>query len=1173
MSGRSRRLECPGSPPGSRIEAALRRTRTALAVVDDEGVVIEASPGFAALAGATPGALDGNSILDIAHPDDHPVFAAIFHAAEVEAVVRLGSPGSYRPCAVCADNLAGDPDVQGVVLVARLLPDADERDHSPPRAVEQELLVGGLPAYAYRVALGEHGGRIVESSRLRELTGYADAELEPSFAGWLAVVHPDDRARFAEEDARTDRTGEPFALTYRIVRRDGEVRRVRDQAFPVTDGARRVVGWTGVLTDVTAELDGMDGTGDAGYRARVILDQLPVAVYEQDIHPDGHEVGSFINRRMGELLGFGGAEWDPTWTMWDELLHPGDRAAVLAEERRCDATGEPFRMEYRMMARDGRIIWLRDEAVRTCLFPNGRQVWHGAMTDISEEVAAREALAASEARFGALVRRSHDLIAVVGAGGAIQYLSPSALTLLGQSPESLIGTYAIERVHPDDAAVLRAAIMSCVEAGGVTPLLRLRWRHADGSWRTFEATGANLLDEPAVQGIVFNARDVTERVAAERQLLESEARFQNFLDRIPVLALLADADGRYLWANEQVRRWFGIEPSSLVGQTVHYWQPEPVAADIFERNRSVLATGKPAESEVHAVAADGTQLDLLSIAFPLVGANNEPLVGVVAVDVAGQRRAAEAERMLAAMVDSVEEAIIMRSLDGTIMSWNPGAERLYGFTSEEMVGSSVSMLVPDEFTAEVATATERVRRGERVGPIETRRLHRDGNDVFISFTLAPVQDEGGEVVATVAVARDFSEPIRAREALRRANEELERRVMERTAQLSVLNARLTHNLTELERTQEALRQRVAAFRQQAQLLDLANDVIVVTDLVGTILYWNAAAERFYGWSTEEAFGASVEDLLAPGYPEPLDAIVAQLERIGGWEGEVEQRRKDGARIVVESRWALQRDERGTAAAVLTINRDVTERVRIEGERANLARAARTHARRVEELAQLKDDFTAIVAHELVSPVAAIRWFAEVLAMEGLTPGERDHALATIRAETDLLHVLVDDVRAIAKVDRDDFSVAPRPVEIREIVEPAAAYARSLPGNHPVLIEGQVEGRVLADPARIGQVLRNLLGNAAKYTPPGSPIALRLGRRGERVRIEVADEGPGIDPEDAAVIFEKYRRGRREGDRHVAGAGIGLYVGRRIAQAHGGELTLQTRSGAGSTFAFELDRAD
>lgn len=1047
MSGRIRRPERAGALPGSRIEAAFRRTRSGIAVLDESGVVADASAGFVALLGANQTLLDGASVFDIVHPDDRPLVAALLRVAEADAVIRFGPPGLDVTCAVTTDNLVGDPDVRGIVLTVRRLPGAGERDEFVLARDAPAFLVDGHAAYAYRVESPQDGGRIFTSPRLRELAGYADIEIDRLAAGWLTVIHPDDRVRFAEEDARTDRAAESFDLSYRIVRRDGAMRRVRDRAFPVSDSEGRVVAWTGVLTDVTGDGELESDPGDRGDRAQSILDRLPVAVYEYVIGPDDHESGSFINRRMGDLLGYGGAEWEPTWDLWDELLHPADRDAVIAEMRRCGASGEPFRMEYRMIARDGRIVWLRDQAERTRLLPNGRQVWHGAMTDITEEVASREALAASEARFA------------------------------------------------------------------------------------------------------------------------------NFLDRIPVQAMLTDSAGRYVWANEQVRRWYGIDPRSLVGTTVHDWQPESVAFAVNQRNRTVLETGEPAESEEHVVAIDGSELNLLSIAFPLVGADNEPLVGVVSVDVAGQRRAADAERMLAAMVDSVEEAIVMRSLDGTILSWNPGAERLYGYVAREMVGTPVDRLVPEEFDAEMAAANDRIRRGERVGPIETQRLHKDGRAIDISYTLAPVRDESGAVVGTVAVARDHSEPRRVREELRRANEELERRVVERTSQLSVVNARLTQNLTELERTQEALRHRVGAFRQQAQLLDLANDAIVVTNLAGTTLFWNSAAESLYGWSGEHARTESAQSLLDPVYPEPIEAIMAHLERHGHWQGEIDHRRQDGIRIVVESRWALQRDERGLPASILTINRDVTERTRIERERAHLAQAARSHARRVEELAQLKDDFTAIVAHELVSPVAAIRWFAEVLAMEDLTIGEREHALATIRAETDLLHVLVDDVRAIAKVDRDDFSVSLRPVDVRMIVDAAAAYARSLFGDHPFTVEGQTDGRVLADPARIGQVLRNLLGNAAKYTPPGTPIALRVHLRSERVRIEVADQGPGINLDDAPVIFEKYRRGRQEGSRHVSGAGIGLYVGKRIAQAHGGDLTLSGRPGAGSVFGFELDRVD
>ena len=165
------------------------------------------------------------------------------------------------------------------------------------------------------------------------------------------------------------------------------------------------------------------------------------------------------------------------------------------------------------------------------------------------------------------------------------------------------------------------------------------------------------------------------------------------------------------------------------------------------------------------------------------------------------------------------------------------------------------------------------------------------------------------------------------------------------------------------------------------------------------------------------------------------------------------------------------------------------------------------------------------------------------------------------------------MRAVAAVEREDFEVETRRLPLEKLLTDAEAYARTLPAGHPFRqVSGgdlRAGGAVLADPERIGQVLRNLLSNAAKYSPEGTPIELRvIGKQG-RVRIEVADRGPGIHPDDVSRIFEKFGRGRDLEGHKIPGVGLGLYLSRRIVRGHGSELTVQERAGGGSVFAFEL----
>jgi signal transduction histidine kinase len=268
------------------------------------------------------------------------------------------------------------------------------------------------------------------------------------------------------------------------------------------------------------------------------------------------------------------------------------------------------------------------------------------------------------------------------------------------------------------------------------------------------------------------------------------------------------------------------------------------------------------------------------------------------------------------------------------------------------------------------------------------------------------------------------------------------------------------------------------------------------------------------------------------------------------------------------------DALNLAFAVVVAVGGISELRRVASERARLLATERGRARRLNELNALRADFSAMVAHELETPIAAVRKLNEMLCAEGEDPGVRAYATSATEGELDALTNLVSDVRAVAAVEREDFEVETRPLPLKKLLIDAEAYARTLPDEHPVrqIREGDLRAGalVLADPERIGQVLRNLLSNAAKYSPEGTAIELRvIGKKG-RVRLEVADRGPGIHPDDVRRIFEKFGRGR-EGHK-MPGVGLGLYLSRRIVRGHGSELMVEARPGGGSVFGFELATA-
>ena len=253
------------------------------------------------------------------------------------------------------------------------------------------------------------------------------------------------------------------------------------------------------------------------------------------------------------------------------------------------------------------------------------------------------------------------------------------------------------------------------------------------------------------------------------------------------------------------------------------------------------------------------------------------------IDVSERALARRAGDLLAAIVDSSDDAIISKTLDGVITSWNKSAERMFGYTREEAVGQHITLIIPEDRRDEEAKIVERLRRGERVDQFETVRLRKDGTLLELSLTISPVKDASGRVIGASKVAR---------------------------------------GITEQKQIEKALAER-------ARLLDLSSDAIFVRDAADRVTYWNRSASELYGYSREEAVGRVSHELLRTEFPEPLESIAEQLHQDNRWTGELIHRHKDGSRIVVASRWTLDRDDGGNRKRVLETNNDITQQKQSE----------------------------------------------------------------------------------------------------------------------------------------------------------------------------------------------------------------------------------------------------
>ncbi len=464
-----------------------------------------------------------------------------------------------------------------------------------------------------------------------------------------------------------------------------------------------------------------------------------------------------------------------------------------------------------------------------------------------------------------------------------------------------------------------------------------------------------------------------------------------------------------------------------------------------------------------------------------------------------------------------------------MVSWNIGAERMFGYTAAEMLGQPILRLISSDRPDEESKVLAEARRGH-IHHFQTVRIRKDGQPIEVSLTVSPIRNARGEIIGVSSIARDITEQQRAREALER---------------------------------------HAATLREQAQMLDLAN--VLARDLEDRIILWNAGMEKMYGWSKSEALGRVSHELFRSILPMPVEKIRAILLQQGRWEGELRHFRKDGRQIVVATQWVLHTDGEGKPAAILELNNDVTERREAEDQirRMNAELEERVHERTAElRQANLEmEAFTYSVAHDLRAPLRHIDAFTRILFedfSENLPP-QAHRYLENIRQGSRNMSQLVDDLLNLARVGRQELKRQPIPLRtvVQEVKsdlerETQGRNIRWRIGDLPV-----VEG----DAGLIKQVFANLLSNAVKYTRPRPVAEIEVGtqKHNGETAIYVRDNGVGFNMKYADKLFGVFQRLHRQEE--FEGTGVGLATVERIVRKHGGRVWADAAVDKGATFYF------
>ena len=358
----------------------------------------------------------------------------------------------------------------------------------------------------------------------------------------------------------------------------------------------------------------------------------------------------------------------------------------------------------------------------------------------------------------------------------------------------------------------------------------------------------------------------------------------------------------------------------------------------------------------------------------------------------------------------------------------------------------------------------------------------------------------------------------------------------------------------------------AELTRQAALLDLATNSIVVCDGNSRITYWNEGAARGYGWSKEEAIGKVSHVLLQTEFPEPLERIIDIVKSTGHWEGELVHSCRDGRRVTVDSRWAIEHGAAGDSFRILEINSDITARKQVESERKRLEQERAEQGRR-------KDEFLAFMGHELRNPLAAILTAIHVLSRSDV-PAQRARLEEIISRQAMIMRRLVDDLLELERITHGRIELKLDPLDLADCLHRAAAAVQSTVAtrNQELLLHLPSDSvRFVADGTRLDQIVGNLLTNASKYSPRGARIELSGATEASTVVIRCKDNGQGILPEHQEKIFEPFSEGPTTDFGYgEASIGLGLALVKQLTELHGGTISVESGgAGLGSEFTVRL----
>jgi PAS domain S-box-containing protein len=737
-----------------------------------------------------------------------------------------------------------------------------------------------------------------------------------------------------------------------------------------------------------------------------------------------------------------------------------------------------------------------------------------------------------------------------------------------------------------------------------------------------------------------------ERARAEAALRESEERYRAVVENQGEMICRFQLDGTILFVNEAYAWSVGSVPEQMINGNFWKFIPQDDHAGVREMLNRLTPDEPEVRIENRFETTKGVRWTLWTnraLRFDREGRAEQ--VQSTGIDITERKRAEETSARLAAIVSSSSDAIVSKTLDGIITSWNASAERMFGYTAQEIIGQPILRLIPPERQAEEDHILAQLRAGGNIEHYETVRITKEGKSLDVSLTISPLKDSAGNIIGASKIIRDISERKRAQAALqesearfrnmadyapvmvwvtdrsgkctylsqswydftgqtpetglgfgwleathpddRKASERIFLEANEKCASFAIeyrlrskdgsykwhidsARPRFSDageflgyigsvlDISERKRTEEAL---LESEQRYHSIVDQTISGIAETDLHGRFITVNDHYCDVVGYTREELLsGMRMQDIT---FAEDVGRNLELFRRaaIEGIPFKIEKRyvRKNGSHVWVHNSVSVVKGVDGAVKSIVAVTLDITERKRAEAA--------------LLEADKRKDEFLAVLGHELRNPLAPIRMGVELMKRSD-DPRMLQEARNIIERQSEQLTRLLDDLLDVSRISRGAITLQKEVVEVAEVVNMAIESTRLLleERNHELKLSLPNSVYLEADKTRLTQIILNLLTNAAKYTNPGGTITVSARLEGDEVVLFVQDNGIGIPQDMQTKVFDMFTRVERVETYQQQGLGIGLNLVKQLAELHGGRVEVfSAGEGQGTIFTLYLPR--